>query len=102
MDAARDFPTSKSIGTVEVVDLGRIKFEHAWELQRLTHQNLIAGTGPERIFLCEHDPVITIGTSGSTSNILVSEAELTRRGVSVFAIERGGDVTYHGPGQLVV
>lgn len=60
-----------------------------------------AGTGPETLLLCEHEPVVTLGRSARATNVLAAPAELARRGVTVSAASRGGDVTYHGPGQLV-
>ena len=53
------------------------------------------------MLLCEHDPVVTLGRSANPANVLVPHDELARRGVEVHAASRGGDVTYHGPGQLV-
>jgi lipoyl(octanoyl) transferase len=61
----------------------------------------VAGDGPETLLLCEHDPVITLGRSAHASNVLAPPAELARRGIAVERISRGGDVTFHGPGQLV-
>jgi lipoyl(octanoyl) transferase len=60
-------------------------------------------TGKERcnqLFFCEHQPVLTIGKSGKDSNLLVSEALLIHLGISLFHVNRGGDITYHGPGQI--
>lgn len=85
-----------------LVELGRIPYERAWELQKEAQRALIDGAGEEVIFFCEHEPVITIGKSGAEGNVLVSKEVLAQRKVSLFNIERGGDVTYHGPGQLVV
>jgi lipoyl(octanoyl) transferase len=62
---------------------------------------IVAGEGPETLLLCEHDPVITLGRSARASNVLAPAAELARRGIAVERISRGGDVTFHGPGQLV-
>jgi len=61
----------------------------------------VAGRGPETLLLCEHDPVITLGRSAEAANVLAPAAQLARLGVAVHAASRGGDVTYHGPGQLV-
>ncbi len=55
----------------------------------------------DTLLFCEHSPVITMGKSGKAHNLLVSQTELKRRGVEYFEVERGGDLTYHGPGQLV-
>jgi lipoyl(octanoyl) transferase len=81
--------------------LGRMAYTTAWELQRRLHAAVAAGTEPATLVLLEHDRVITLGRKGGREHLLVSEAELRERGFEVHAIERGGDVTYHGPGQLV-
>ena len=61
----------------------------------------MAGEGPETLLLCEHDPVITLGRGGRAEHVLLPVSELGRRGISLRRASRGGDVTYHGPGQLV-
>jgi len=71
------------------------------ELQRELWRLRVEGRIPDTLVLLEHEPVITLGRSAKASNLLVSEAELARRGVALHRIERGGDVTFHGPGQLV-
>ena len=70
-------------------------------MQLQLHDARVAGTGPDYLLFCEHDPVVTMGKSGKSQNLLVSAAELARRGVAYYEVERGGDLTYHGPGQLV-
>jgi lipoyl(octanoyl) transferase len=81
--------------------LGRVPFAPTAELQERIRQGVLTGRGPETLLLCEHDPVITLGRSARAANILARPDELARRGVAVHAASRGGDVTYHGPGQLV-
>jgi lipoyl(octanoyl) transferase len=83
-------------------DLGRIGYKDAWDLQLRLHAERVADARPDTVLFCEHDPVLTMGKSGKGQNLLVSQDELRRRGVEYYAIERGGDLTYHGPGQLVV
>jgi len=85
-----------------VEDLGRIAYKDAWDLQLRMHAERVADARPDTVLLCEHDPVLTMGKSGKGQNLLVSQDELRRRGVAYYEIERGGDLTYHGPGQLVV
>jgi len=80
--------------------LGRVGFADTAALQEELRRQVIAG-GPETLLLLEHDPVITMGRSALEANVLVDEAELARRGVALHRASRGGDVTYHGPGQLV-
>ena len=84
-----------------LLHLGRVPFAEALALQ----QRLIAarkqGQIDDVLLLLEHPPVLTLGRNSTRENILLSDEELARRGVAVHEINRGGDVTYHGPGQLV-
>ncbi len=80
--------------------LGRVPYGEAWELQRELHAEVVAG-GEGRVLLLEHPPVITLGKSAREENLLVPEDVLRTRGVEVFRVDRGGDATFHGPGQLV-
>jgi lipoyl(octanoyl) transferase len=81
--------------------LGRVPFAETAELQEELRREIVAGRAPETLLLCEHDPVITLGRSARRENVLASRDDLARRGVAVHDASRGGDVTYHGPGQLV-
>jgi lipoyl(octanoyl) transferase len=81
--------------------LGRVPFAETVEVQERLREDVIAGRAAETLLLCEHDPVITLGRSARAAHVLASREELARRGVAVHAASRGGDVTYHGPGQLV-
>jgi lipoate-protein ligase B len=84
-----------------IYQLGLIEYVEAYALQRkLLHQRL-QGEIPDTVLLLEHPPTFTIGKSGKMENILVSKEELFEEGISLFFVDRGGDVTYHGPGQLV-
>ena len=86
---------------IHLLHLGRVPFGEALALQQqiiaARKQNLIADT----LLLLEHPPVLTLGRNSARTNILASEELLAQRGVEVHEINRGGDVTYHGPGQLV-
>jgi lipoate-protein ligase B len=82
-------------------DLGRVPYSAAWSLQRRLHAARVADEIGDTVLFCEHAPVVTMGKSGKAHNLLVSKDELRRRGVEYFEVERGGDLTYHGPGQLV-
>ena len=86
-------------------DLGRIEYEKALERQTASFNALLEAkaqgrTGENRLFFCEHQPVLTIGKSGKDTNLLIPEELLVQRGVSFYHINRGGDITYHGPGQI--
>jgi lipoyl(octanoyl) transferase len=81
--------------------LGRVPFAETAVLQERLRDDVLAGRAPETLLLCEHDPVITLGRSARAEHVLASSDVLARRGVAVHAASRGGDVTYHGPGQLV-
>ncbi|MCH7490155.1 MAG: lipoyl(octanoyl) transferase LipB [Gemmatimonadetes bacterium] len=87
---------------VAVVDLGRADYGETLELQRrIAHARIDRVIGGDVLLLAEHDPVITLGRSFHAENLLRTPEQLEALGVSVFEVERGGDVTYHGPGQLV-
>lgn len=84
-----------------LVDLGHMAYRPAWELQHVLVERRIARQIPDTLLLVEHDPVITLGRRADPANVLVSAETLRAVGVDLIAVERGGDVTYHGPGQLV-
>lgn len=86
-------------------DLGRIAYADALENQIAAFEALLAAKAAgrkeeNRLFFCEHLPVLTIGKSGKESNLLIPEEVLRERGVSFYHTNRGGDITYHGPGQI--
>ena len=81
--------------------LGRVPFADVVREQERLRDAVIRGDGRETLLLCEHDPVVTMGRSADPAHVLLTEAELHIRGVDLHAASRGGDVTYHGPGQLV-
>ncbi len=85
----------------DVVDLGRLDYREAWDVQRRVHAEVADGTRPPALLLVEHPPVITFGRKGGREHLRVPEDALRTRGFALYDIERGGDVTYHGPGQLV-
>ena len=84
-----------------VRQLGRIGYGPALELQQQLIAGRKQGTVPDQLLLLEHPHVITLGRNGQLANVLASEEILDRAGISFFPTDRGGDVTYHGPGQLV-
>lgn len=85
-----------------VLDLGLRPYREVWQLQYELHERVGSGQDPETWIFVEHLPVITLGRNSKAGNILLSKEALAQRGVDVVETERGGDVTYHGPGQLVV
>jgi lipoate-protein ligase B len=85
-----------------LLDLGRRPYREVWALQRSLHAAVAEGREPDTWLVVEHDPVITLGRRATDENVLVARALLAARGVDVVEVERGGDVTFHGPGQLVV
>ena len=86
--------------TFQVQDLGRVGYLQAFDRQRATHEEVLGG-GPNTLLLVEHPPVLTLGASFHQENLLQSAEEYRARGITVEVTDRGGDVTYHGPGQLV-
>jgi len=85
----------------EIHDLGLMEYDLAWSLQEAYAAQIADGTRPPTLLLLEHPHVYTFGTGGNRANLLLSETQLKERGIAVRWVDRGGDVTYHGPGQLV-
>lgn len=87
--------------TCEVWQLGRVSYADAWALQNQLSEMRSSEDGPDRLLLLEHPHTYTLGSSGHDDYVLFSEAERERLGITLFHVDRGGDVTYHGPGQIV-
>jgi len=86
---------------LNVLNLGLVPYETALQLQRTLMELRKANRAENTLLLLEHPPVITLGRNAQVSNVLASPEFLARRGVELFDVDRGGDVTFHGPGQLV-
>lgn len=97
---------------VELRQLGLIDYKEAWDYQENLFEQIVEAKQQKRegkedvitpnfMLFCEHPHVYTIGKSGKESNLLINEEMLKNRGASLYKINRGGDITYHGPGQLV-
>ena len=87
--------------TCRVILLGRLAYAHAWDLQQRLVMARQAGTAPNLLLLCEHPHVLTLGRNGRIENLRVPGDALARMGVEFHRANRGGDLTYHGPGQIV-
>lgn len=98
---------------VRLVDLGLADYGKTWDYQQVLNDQLVAEKLRRRqgekiapplhhLLFCSHPPVFTLGKSGTTDNLLKAESELEESGFSFYKINRGGDITYHGPGQLVM
>lgn len=92
--------------TPEIIDWGTINYAEAWERQTVCFDEVIRAKQAgeiytNRLILCEHPHVYTLGRSGKSQNMLLSPERLNALGATYFHIDRGGDITYHGPGQLV-
>jgi len=86
---------------LEVRELGRVPYAEALALQDTLRESRRRGECPDTLLLLEHPPVVTLGRSAKPEHLLLDREALARRGVELFEVPRGGDVTYHGPGQLV-
>ena len=86
---------------VDVQVLGQIAYDAAWDLQKTHAAARAAGEIRDQLLLLEHPPVYTLGRSGREEHLLLDEATRAREGIAVYNVDRGGDITYHGPGQLV-
>jgi lipoate-protein ligase B len=85
-----------------IIDLGLMDYEKAWELQRQLWSRRVKGEVPDLLLILEHPHVITLGRRGHRNHLRVSPEILEAMKVPLFHVERGGDITYHGPGQMVV
>ena len=85
----------------DIFDLGVIDYETAWKLQDQYAAQIAEGTRLPTLLLLEHPHVYTFGRKGNAANLLWNETQLKEKGISTYWVDRGGDVTYHGPGQLV-
>ncbi len=88
-------------GVLQVVDLGSYGYWDTYLFQQQLINLRYNGSIPDTLILVEHPPVFTIGRGGSRQNLLVSQQFLEQREIGLFEIDRGGDITYHGPGQIV-
>ena len=89
------------MNSCSVIDLGLMGYAEAWELQKRIVAARKAGSIEDVLLFCEHPHVITLGRSGNRSNLLAGDSILRQKGIEYFETSRGGDITYHGPGQVV-
>ncbi len=100
--------------TIKYKDLGLIDYKEAWDYQETLFNTILSTKNQNRdlpaenqlptsnhLLFCEHPHVLTIGKSGSENNLLIDEQLMQQKGISYYRINRGGDITYHGPGQIV-
>jgi lipoate-protein ligase B len=101
MQVTTDDQQPRGPAELQVLDLGLESFARTLERQEARVRERLQGTVPDSLILVEHPPVVTLGRAKSTVNLLLPPDELRRQGIEFFEVTRGGDVTYHGPGQLV-
>jgi lipoyl(octanoyl) transferase len=96
---------------IEYIDWGTIEYAEAWDKQKVLFEQRVSAKAPgtvstesfiDKAVFCEHPHVYTLGKSGVIENLLLNNNTLKEKGVSFFKTDRGGDITYHGPGQIVV
>ncbi|MBK7256347.1 MAG: lipoyl(octanoyl) transferase LipB [Ignavibacteriae bacterium] len=90
-----------SVSDLQVVHAGRTRYRACWQLQQEYFDRRIAGRVPDTLILTEHEHVYTMGRNAHVDHLLAGAVDLEARGVDVVEVDRGGDITYHGPGQLV-
>ncbi|MEO0276405.1 MAG: lipoyl(octanoyl) transferase LipB [candidate division WOR-3 bacterium] len=83
------------------LDIGFSNYKEVWDLQKNLHEKRVKGEIPDIIIFTEHNHVYTLGKRGEEKNFKISPSFLKQMGIEIFRVERGGDVTYHGPGQIV-
>jgi lipoyl(octanoyl) transferase len=87
--------------TIEIIESGITDYQDAWEFQKKLFNQVVEQRTQNYLILTEHNPVITIGKTGSLKNLLSDPSTLKTKGIELVEIDRGGDITFHGPGQLV-
>lgn len=92
---------SNSLRRLDAHYIGMLDYAEAWELQKAYIKQIDREERQQTLLLLQHPPTYTIGSDRHPEHLLLDEAELKERGITVFEIDRGGDITYHGPGQLV-
>jgi lipoyl(octanoyl) transferase len=86
---------------VTLIQAGTSDYREMWDLQNRLHRSVVDNGSEQYLILTEHKPVITIGKSGSKNNLLANPEWLKKQGIEVIENDRGGDITFHGPGQIV-
>jgi lipoyl(octanoyl) transferase len=86
---------------LDIIKPGIIDYKTAYEIQKNIRDDVISKKRNDTLILLQHNPVITLGTRGKTENLLVDKKSLQKEGIDVIRTDRGGDITYHGPGQIV-
>jgi lipoyl(octanoyl) transferase len=87
--------------TLEIIETGITDYHDAWEFQKAVFNQVVENRSQNYLILTEHKPVITIGKTGSLKNLLTEPLHLISKGIKIVEIDRGGDITFHGPGQLI-
>lgn len=87
--------------SINVINLGLKEYQETYKIQKKFVKERYEGKIPDTLILVKHHPVFTIGRNGSRKNILISLEKLRKEGIKIHEIDRGGDITYHGPGQIV-
>lgn len=87
---------------IQIIDLKRMGYRQAFNIQEMIYQGCDENRFPDSIIFQENDPVFTLGRSSDLTHLLKSEEELQKLGIQIEFVDRGGDITYHGPGQLVI
>ncbi|HDP68195.1 MAG TPA: lipoyl(octanoyl) transferase LipB [Candidatus Marinimicrobia bacterium] len=86
---------------LNILDLGLCPYGKAWDIQKKHHAKRIAGEIHDTLILVEHPHVYTLGKNANAGHLIAGQDYLKRRGIEIYNVDRGGDITYHGPGQLV-
>ena len=100
-DLVLEFNEETMKKTCKVENLSLISYQQAWDVQNALAEKIAAGEQTETLLLLQHPHVYTLGRRGKAENLIWSEEQRLSRDVSVLWVDRGGDITYHGPGQLV-